>query len=262
MKPIITVKRTAGEYLLPLDAVANLVQYETMARTRLARLARVAILPDRPHVLDLGCSLGAGVVGFLRAGCSCVGLEPCAEARENAQVFSDKIGMPIPIEEGHAECMPFETESFDVVNANSVIEHVENLNLALAEVYRVLRSGGLFWFNAASSMSPSQDEIRGFPLFGWYPDHLKRTIMAWAKVHRPDLIGHTLCPAVNWFTPWKARRILYQHGFRKVWDRWDLRGESEGGVKYRLFLRLIRLSGVTKLVADVIVPGCSYAAMK
>jgi len=262
MKAVVTVKRTAGEYLAPLDALANLAQYETMARTKLARLASVARLPAQPQVLDLGCSSGGGVIGFQRAGCECMGLEPCEEAIANALALGEKLGVAIPVTRGSGERMPFESESFDVVNAQSAIEHVQNLDVTISEVHRVLRPGGLFWFNAASSMSPAQNEIRGFPLFGWYPNSVKLRILMWAKDHRPGLMGYTQCPAVNWFTPWKARRILYRHGFHKVWDRWDLRGGNEGGLLYRISLAVIRCSRLTKLIADVLVPGCSFAALK
>jgi hypothetical protein len=62
--------------------------------------------------------------------------------------------------------------------------------------------------------------------------------------------------------PWKARRMLRTAGFRRVYDRWDLRQPSEGGRLHALLLRVIRLSPVTKCMADVLVGGCAYAAVK
>ena len=38
-------------------------------------------------------------------------------------------------------------------------------------------------------MSPFQHEIKSFPLFGWYPDSLKKSIMGWAVRNRPELVG-------------------------------------------------------------------------
>lgn len=38
--------------------------------------------------------------------------------------------------------IPFEDESFDVILANHVLEHIEDDHLAMSELYRVLRSGG------------------------------------------------------------------------------------------------------------------------
>lgn len=255
-------KRSGGEYLTADTAIAKLSHYEDYATRKLARISRVTRLPQKPRVLELGCSSGGKVIAWQRVGCECVGLEPSGEALENSRILSMKLGTTVPVEEGVAEQMPFENEQFDIVNADSVIEHVQEVETAIAEVYRVLRPGGIFWFNAASCMCPIQHEIRKFPLFGWYPDPIKQHILRWVKVHKPHLIGHTSYPAVNWFTPGKARRVLHGNGFRRVWDRWDLRGEDEGGAVYRTALRLIRSSQPTKFMADVVISDCSFAALK
>lgn len=42
----------------------------------------------------------------------------------------------------NVEEMPLETESFDFVMANHILEHVDNLDKALSEIYRVLKKGG------------------------------------------------------------------------------------------------------------------------
>jgi len=44
----------------------------------------------------------------------------------------------------HDECLPFPDKSFDVVTSFSVIEHQNNKSLAIAEVARVLKPGGMF----------------------------------------------------------------------------------------------------------------------
>jgi ubiquinone/menaquinone biosynthesis C-methylase UbiE len=174
-----------------------------------------------------------------------------------------RAGLDVRILPGTAEATGLPSEQFDVVTCASVIEHVNDVQAAFNEVYRILKPGGIFWFATASSRSPRQREINGFPLFGWYPDPLKRRIMAWTQKHKPHLIGHTEAPAINWFTPTKARRMLRQAGFREVlYDRWDLRQPSEGGRAYQLTLGIIKSGPITKFLADVVLPGCAYATMK
>jgi len=60
----------------------------------------------------------------------------------------------------------------------------------------------------------------------------------------------------------KTRRLLRRCGFRKIYDRWDLRLEEEGGRAYRVGLGFIRSSRILKFLADIVMPGCSYAAIK
>lgn len=227
-----------------------------------SRLKRVATVSDHARVLDVGAASGAFIAVCSQLGYCCEGIEPWEEARFAADQLSRHLGIPIHVVAGSAESIPYDAETFDVVHASSVIEHVVDVEKTFAEVYRILKPGGTFWFNAASSLCPNQPEIRGFPLFGWYPNSLKRRIMNWVKDAKPHLVGYTRTPAINWFTPKKARALLEKHGFNRVYDRWDLRGDNEGGREYRILLRMIRSSRLTKTLADVVVPGCSYAAIK
>ncbi|MDH3215318.1 MAG: class I SAM-dependent methyltransferase [Candidatus Krumholzibacteria bacterium] len=250
------------QYLVLEDIIESLPGKRKWAEAVFSRLRRITTISDRARVLDVGAASGGFIAVCTQLGYRCEGVEPWEEERLAAVQLSEHLGIPIPIVAAAAESIPYDADVFDVVHASSVIEHVLDVDSAFAEAYRVLKAGGVFWFNTASSMCPLQAEIRGFPLFGWYPDSLKKRIMDWAKEARPHLVGHAKTPAINWFTPWKARSLLKKHGFKQVYDRWDLRGEDEGGKGYRFALRLIRSTRITKTVADVAVPGCSYAAIK
>jgi 2-polyprenyl-6-hydroxyphenyl methylase/3-demethylubiquinone-9 3-methyltransferase len=190
------------------------------------------------------------------------GVEPVTGARETAARLAQHFGATLEIIEGTAEHLPFADATFHVVLANSVLEHVEDLEQALAEAFRVLKPGGVFWFSSTSALCPRQHEIRGFPLFGWYPLALKRRLMYWAKRHRPGLIGHTQTPAIHWFTPWMARRLLRKAGFTQVYDRWDLRRRVVPTGWRRWLFAIITANVATKCLADVIVEGSAYAAVK
>jgi len=255
-------KRTAGAFRTLDEVLANLPEYEREAKTKLARVARVAELPKNPRILELGSASGGKVIAFQRLGCDCVGVDPNPTALKNAEVLFDHLGLPLAVRGGRAEEIPFPDGEFDMVHAHSVVEHIPNLEMAFAEINRVLRSGGVFMFSAASGMCPIQQEIRGFPLFGWYPDPIKQRIIRWVHANKNHLMGNTEAPAVNWLTTGKARRLLAKHGFSRVWDRWDVRGEEEGGTAYKITLRIIRSSRATKFIAEVLYPDCGYCAIK
>jgi SAM-dependent methyltransferase len=244
------------------DILKGLPAKRNMARTLLSRLAFLTPEPSRTAMLEIGAAQGEIVVASRELGYRCIGLEPFRMARDTAKKLSDYLGVEIEVVDGVAEAMPFEAERFDLVIAASVIEHVKDAEKVFHEVCRVLKPGGVFWFHTASSMCPKQDEVRRFPLFGWYPDPLKQRIMDWAKRNRPELIGYTDTPAVHWFTPRKARRLLMKHGFSKVYDRWDLLASDVNVKRYKFLLKLISRSRALKCFADVIRTGCSYTAVK
>ncbi len=228
----------------------------------LERLHSITDLASDARILEIGTAAGINLVTLMEMGYQCEGIEPWAEARQNSEQLSEHLGITLNVVEGQAEDIPYEAETFDVVLAFAVMEHVLDIETALAEISRVLKPGGIFWFSTASSMSPLQNEIRGFPLFGWYPDPLKRRIMYWARDHKPHLVGHTETPAIHWFTPWKAQRLLYQAGFKTMYDRWDMRKANATGGRSKLVLDMICSTRLTKIMAEIIAPGCSYAGIK
>lgn len=252
----------ATEQLTYDQALAYLPQVSRRAAAVLSRLRRVVKLPEHPRVLDVGSAQGSFLIASSALGCEAVGVEPWRAARETSKLLLARSQADIRILDGTAEDLPVPTQSFDIVHANAVIEHVRDVHAAFAECFRVLKPGGVFWFSAANALCPAQQEIRGFPAFGWYPHPLKMRIMQWAAATHPQLVGHTTQPAVNWFTPWTARRLLRAAGFSRIYDRWDLRMPEEGGRLYAYALRAINLNAATKCLADVAVSECSYAAVK
>ena len=230
--------------------------------TRLNRIRSVAQLAVGARVLEIGSAAGLGLAAFSELGFEAYGVEPWDQARENSETIAAHLKQKYEVRDGRAESIPYDDGYFDLVYANSVMEHVGDLELSFSEISRVLRPGGIFWFLTASSMSPFQKEIGGFPAFGWYPNSAKLRIMEWAKNNRSDLIGHSDTPAIHWFTPRKARRILERHGFEEIYDRWDVRGLDEGGGLYRVVLPVIQSSRLAKFIANILVEDCSYTAIK
>ena len=92
----------------------------------------LSILADRPgrlDVLDLGCGAAEYRAPVQRLGHRYLGFD--AEA-DGADVLGD------------AHRLPLRSASFDHVLTNAVLEHVANPVLAVREVARVLRPGGVF----------------------------------------------------------------------------------------------------------------------
>jgi SAM-dependent methyltransferase len=201
------------------------------------------------------------LTALAKRGFQAVGVEPWAPAIEVSDQLAHACGVQLDIRPGVAESLPFEDESVDFVNAYSVLEHVDDPDLALREAFRVLRRPGAFLFSTVSAISPFQAEIASFPLFPWYPPPLQRRIMNWATEKRPALVGNTTRPAIHWFKHRDVRRSLHDAGFAEVVDRWQLRrGERDGALG-----RVIDLAGsnrAVRLAGDVAASGMEYLAVK
>ncbi len=81
-------------------------------------------------ILDNGCGRGDYLNAFRNCGMSVTGtdIDPYCE---------DIAGMDF-----NKDYLPFKDNSFDIVFSKSVLEHLDNNELYLSEVYRVLKKGG------------------------------------------------------------------------------------------------------------------------
>jgi 2-polyprenyl-6-hydroxyphenyl methylase/3-demethylubiquinone-9 3-methyltransferase len=82
-----------------------------------------------------------------RRGARVVGVDPCAELLDVARSHALSSGFSIDYREGEGEAVPLEDASVDRVVCVDVLEHVRSLPRVLEEARRVLRPGGLFFFD-------------------------------------------------------------------------------------------------------------------
>lgn len=230
-----------------------------------ARLLRriephLELLPGS-RVLDVGAAQGISVAAFIKAGFVTSGVEPWQPAIETSRKVARRLGIDFELLHGRAESLPFPSASFEFVHAYSVMEHVDDPLACFREAYRVLVPGGGFFFSTTSALSPRQGEIRGFPLFPWYPSKLQRRILEWAAHERPWLVGYTGTPAYSWFRHRWARQTLQALGFRVVVGRWALRKNERDGWQ-RLSIHAAAENRFLRFIGDVAVGGMEHLAIK
>lgn len=133
--------------------------------TRTAANSAAYLLPClKPgmHVLDIGCGPGTITLDLaaLVAPGKVVGMEnsetPLLAARAEAAARSDTT---TAFQLGDALKLPFENESFDVVHAHQVLQHLTDPVIALREMLRVCKSGG--WIAARDA---------DYAAMSWYPE--------------------------------------------------------------------------------------------
>ncbi len=118
------------------------------------------------RVLDAGCGYGRNLVHLLREGCDVYALDANAEAVEHVRRLSAELETGLPAKNfqvGSIEQMPFPSDFADVVLCNSVLHFArdEGHFLAmLAELWRVLRPGGMLFCRLGSRIGMDFEQVR------------------------------------------------------------------------------------------------------
>ncbi len=116
---------------------------------------------DNPQILDVGCGTGRTALSIakeLKNGGHLYGIDIYSKlaipgnalerVQKNAQI--EKVDNKTTFQYGSATEIPFENDKFDIVNASSVFHEVHDSNgqnIAMQEVYRVLKLGGYFYLS-------------------------------------------------------------------------------------------------------------------
>jgi ubiquinone/menaquinone biosynthesis C-methylase UbiE len=90
--------------------------------------------------VDVGSGTGEDVVALHEAGARAIGVEPSRGLR--AEAVRRAAGADVEYVDGHAEALPFEDESVDVLRSERVLQHVDDPAAVVKELARVLRPGG------------------------------------------------------------------------------------------------------------------------
>src|ERR1039458_163939 len=90
------------------------------------------------RILDLGCGDGQLTERIAASGAGVMGLDASPQMAAAARARG------IVVEEASAEAMPYLEQSFDAVFSNAALHWVRGQDAMLAEVRRVLRTGGRF----------------------------------------------------------------------------------------------------------------------
>ena len=131
-----------------------------------------------PSVLDVGCATGALLASLHDRGWRVTGVEisPCAAYARKERGLDVR---DIPLEE-----INFPGESFDVILASHLIEHLNDPRSFLTETYRILKKGG-YLFITTPNISGLQAHIFGGRWRSAIFDHLylfsKRTLLKMLK---------------------------------------------------------------------------------
>ncbi|MBO4686919.1 MAG: class I SAM-dependent methyltransferase [Clostridiales bacterium] len=111
-------------------------------------------------VLDLGCGYGSYTEYFRSIGGCVTGVDGASAMIELAkEKYPDSAFDVVDM----TEALPFENESFDIVFCNQVLMDIEPVEHVLAEVVRVLKPGGIFYFSIVHPAFYNGEWVEGNP---------------------------------------------------------------------------------------------------
>jgi SAM-dependent methyltransferase len=154
-------------------------------------------------ILEVGSSVGFNCLGLaeLFADARVVGVEPDGDAVAIATAMAGDFGLAgAAFVTGVGERLPFADASFDWIICHTVIEHVNDVDICIAEMARVLRPGGFLHLEAPNYIWPWEPHLRivvpplcpkplmralarvqGARSQAAYADHLKLVHPAWIE---------------------------------------------------------------------------------
>lgn len=117
-----------------------------MSRRAFRRLRREALAPVSGRLLEIGLGTGLNLAYYPEGTRKIVGVDSNPGVVGIAHRRAAKHGIEIEHHQLSAEQLPFEAASFDTVVSTFTLCSIPDVQMALAEVRRVLRPGGEFVF--------------------------------------------------------------------------------------------------------------------
>lgn len=136
-----------GTFKQLVTAVEKRVFYNLMNCREVESVKRVSGIHSGT-MLDVGCGTGTRLSRYAAAGFQVRGLEIQPEL---VQYIRQKLGFEADC--GTLATVAYEPESFDIVTAHWVIEHLTDVHWALKKIYKMLKPGG--WLVAEVPLADS-----------------------------------------------------------------------------------------------------------
>ncbi len=123
-------------------------------------------------ILDAGCGSGYGSEMLLKAGANKVyGLDICPESIEYCRTHHKQANLVFNV--GDLTNIDFPDQTFDLICAFEVIEHIENYKQTMREFYRVLKPHGLLIISTPNKAIYSPWTKKPFYPFHYHEFYLK-----------------------------------------------------------------------------------------
>ena len=181
------------------------------------------------RVLDLGSGMGGTSVALALAGAVPLAFEYNRAYCDIIRLRAARYGLPLPVVNGAGELLPFAAGSFDLAICWDVVEHVQDPNLLLAELARVLRPSGRALLTVINRLA-FRDPHYHMPLLNWLPRSLAEALIERRGRGKDaaDFSDRQKLSEMHYYTIPGFRRLAARHGFRVGDIRADRVRHGEG----------------------------------
>ena len=133
------------------------------------------------RVLVLGSWLGAEAIAYALCGADVTAVDLDAEALALSEELAARFGTSIRTRSRDAATTSLPSGHFDLVSCSQVLEHVppDRQPAIVAEMWRVCRSGGLFWIDTPNQLALCDQHDTGLYFVHWLPRALKTRLARW-----------------------------------------------------------------------------------
>jgi len=199
------------------------------------------------RVLNVGCGTGGFNVAAERAGAETWGIDASADAIRIC-ALRRALGAGGRYAVAAAEALPFPDGTFDLVYCLSTLEHVADVERAVREMVRVLRTGGAVMVYAPNSWAPYENHYKLlWPPLALTPRPLRRLYLRLRG--RPTAFVDSL----NYLSRRRCARMLRRAGAVDIQPfglaSLDGVGTGTGARLLRLYYGLFRIAPAIQLLA-------------
>jgi ubiquinone/menaquinone biosynthesis C-methylase UbiE len=93
-------------------------------------------------VVEIGCGIGTDGTRFLEGGARYIGIDSSDTAVRTARETFDLLQLHGTVIAANATALPIRTTTIDFVFSNGVLHHIDDTEMAVDEIHRILRPGG------------------------------------------------------------------------------------------------------------------------
>jgi len=228
----------------------------------LARVAKFIPVGAGTRLLEIGVGGGRFIVLCAQRGLDCHGVEhnPMLYRQAVARAGAARVSVQLALV--NVEEVAWAPSSFDVVVANSVLEHVEHYGGVLANIHTALRPGRVLFFNSTNKFALRSGEFPELRLYGWLPFSVRSRI----RLRRQGGgVVESSSIDYNQFTHSGLRKMLHSIGFSQVYGLYELLEPDDlvrSGRPRRWALKLIRRLPVLRLAVETFANGTYFYCVK